>query len=108
MTAYNTIQENLSNIYNILTTNDELKEIKYFFLNSSIYNNDTFSSSYYELNTKLDQMRKALNELNSKATDVDIMLNQCRSLILVEQKKYPKLQKKYTKYCGLKKPSHAA
>jgi len=94
----NQIQQQISILYDLLTDNKDFSEIKYWFLNTPIGQNENFIAFNYQLNFQKQVARRDLNRLSETTEEIQALVNQCRQLVLIEQEKDENLKKHYKQY----------
>jgi hypothetical protein len=92
------IQQQMSILYDLLTDNKDFSEIKYWFLNTPIGQNESFIAFNYQLNLQKQVARRDLNRLSETTEEIQALVNQCRQLVLIEQEKDKNLKKHYKQY----------
>ena len=92
------IQQQISVLYDLLTNNQDFNEIRHWFLNTPMGQNENFIAFNYQLNLQKQIVRKDLNRLSETTEEIQILINQCRQLVLVEKEKDENLKKYYKQY----------
>ena len=91
-------QQSITAIYDVLEDNKDFADIEYWIANETISNNENYLNLIYKIHKQKDYVTKSLNHLTELIGDLEIFINQCKNLILIEVKKDKKLEKKYNKY----------
>ena len=94
----NQIQQQISILYDLLTDNKDFSEIKHWFFNTPIGQNENFIAFNYQLNLQKQVARRDLNRLSETTEEIQVLVNQCRQLVLIEQEKDENLKKHYKQY----------
>ena len=94
----NQIQKQISVLYDLLTNNNDFSEIKHWFLNTPMGQNESFIAFNYQLNIQKQLARKDLNKLSETTEEIQALINQCRQLVLIEKEKDENLKKHYKQY----------
>lgn len=92
------IQQQISVLYDLLTNNNDFSEIKHWFLNTPMGQNENFVAFNYQLNLQRQVARKDLNKLSETTEEIQALVNQCRQLVLIEKEKDESLKKYYKQY----------
>lgn len=92
------IQQQISVLYDLLTNNQDFNEIRHWFLNTPMGQNEHFVAFNYQLNLQKQIVRKDLNKLSETTEEIQTLINQCRQLVLVEKEKDENLKKYYKQY----------
>lgn len=93
----NIIQQQITILYDLITENTErdFEEIRYWLKSTKVGENETFAGVADQLGTQIRVIRKDLNKLSESTEDLQIILRQCKTLILLEQQKAENLKKYY-------------
>lgn len=96
---FSQIQQQITILYDLITENTErdFEEIRYWLKNTSVGQNEMFASVADQLGTQIRIIRKDLNKLSESTEDLQIILRQCKTLILLEQRKNEDLKRYETK-----------
>jgi hypothetical protein len=94
----NQIQQQISVLYDLLTNNQDFSEIRHWFFNTSLGQNENFIAFNYQLNLQKQIARKDLNRLSETTEEIQALINQCRQLVLIEKEKDENLKKHYKQY----------
>lgn len=94
----NQIQQQISILYDLLTNNQDFSEIRHWFFNTPIGQNENFIAFNYQLNLQKQIARKDLNRLSETTEEIQALINQCRQLVLIEKEKDENLKKHYKQY----------
>jgi len=81
------IQQQISVLYDLLTNNKDFNDIKDWFLNTPIGQNECFVTCHYQLNIQKQIARKELNKLSETTEEIQALVNQCKQLVLIEKEK---------------------
>ena len=92
------IQQQISVLYDLLTNNKDFNDIKNWFLNTPMGENEYFVAFYYQLNLQKQIARRELNKLSETTEEIQALVNQCRQLVLIEKEKDESLKKYYKQY----------
>ena len=95
------IQRHITSIYSKLDDFDNTKdllEIRYWLLSSNLGQNDNFLMARFNIEKQRELVTRHLTRLSESVDDLEIRVNQCTQLILLEKKKDPKFAKAYDKY----------
>jgi len=95
------IQQNISNLYNLIDDFDntrDLLEIRYWLLSSNLGQNDNFLVARFNIEKQRELVTRHLTRLSESVDDLELNVNRCKQLILVEKEKDPKFAKAYDKY----------
>jgi|JI6StandDraft_1071083.scaffolds.fasta_scaffold05427_6 hypothetical protein len=95
------IQQNITNLYNLIDDLDNTKdllEIRYWLLNSNLGYNNNFLVARFNIEKQRGIVTRHLTQLAESVDDLELSVNRCKQLILVEKEKDPKFAKVYDKY----------
>jgi hypothetical protein len=95
------IQQNITNLYNLIDDFDntrDLLEIRYWLLSSNLGQNDNFLVARFNIEKQRELVTRHLTRLSESVDDLELNVNRCKQLILVEKEKDPKFAKAYDKY----------
>ncbi len=95
------IQQHITSIYNALDDFDNTKnllEIRYWLLSSNLGQNDNFLVARFNIEKQKELVTRHLTRLSESVDDLEISVNRCKQLILVEKEKDPKFARAYDKY----------
>lgn len=95
------IQQNITNLYNLIEDFDntrDLLEIRYWLLSSNLGQNDNFLMARFNIEKQKELVTRHLTQLSESVDNLEIRVNQCTQLILLEKKKDLKFAKAYDKY----------
>ena len=95
------IQQHITSIYNALDDFDntrDLLEIRYWLLSSNLGQNDNFLAARFNIEKQKSVVTRHLTRLSESVDDLEIRVNQCKQLVLVEKEKDPKFARAYDKY----------
>ncbi len=95
------IQQNISNLYNLIDDFDntrDLLEIRYWLLSSNLGQNDNFLVARFNIEKQRELVTRHLTRLSESVDDLELNVNRCTQLILVEKEKDHKFAKAYDKY----------
>ena len=95
------IQRHITSIYSKLDDFDntrDMLEIRYWLLSSNLGQNDNFLMARFNIEKQRELVTRHLTRLSESVDDLEIRVNQCTQLILLEKKKDPKFAKAYDKY----------
>ena len=95
------IQQNITNVYNLIDDLDntrDLLEIRYWLLSSNLGQNDNFLVARFNIEKQRELVTRHLTRLSESVDDLELNVNRCTQLILVEKEKDPKFAKAYDKY----------
>jgi hypothetical protein len=95
------IQQNITNVYNLIDDFDntrDLLEIRYWLLSSNLGQNDNFLMARFNIEKQKAVVTKHLTQLAESVDNLEISVNRCKQLVLVEKDKDPKFAKVYDKY----------
>lgn len=97
------IQQHITSIYNELdnyNTSKDVVAIRYWLLHSPLSQNDNFLSTVSNINKQTKLITRNLTQLSESIDDLEIFINQCKNLALIETKKDKRFLKEYHKYYG--------
>ena len=95
------IQRHITSIYSKLDDFDNTKdllEIRYWLLSSNLGQNDNFLMARFNIEKQRSVVTRHLTQLAESVDDLEISVNRCKQLVLVEREKDPKFAKVYDKY----------
>ena len=95
------IQRHITSIYSKLDYFDNTKdllEIRYWLLSSNLGQNDNFLMARFNIEKQRSVVTRHLTQLAESVDDLEISVNRCKQLVLVEREKDPKFAKVYDKY----------
>ncbi len=95
------IQRHITSIYSKLDDFDNTKdllEIRYWLLSSNLGQNDNFLVARFNIEKQSSVVTRHLTQLAESVDDLEISVNRCKQLVLVEREKDPKFAKVYDKY----------
>ncbi len=95
------IQQNITALYNMIDDFDNTKdllEIRYWLLNSNLGENNNYLMARFNIEKQKAVVIGHLTRLSEAVDDLEIKINQCTQLILLEKEKDPKFAKVYDKY----------
>ena len=95
------IQRHITSIYSKLDDFDNTKdllEIRYWLLSSNLGQNDNFLMARFNIEKQRSVVTRHLTQLAESVDDLEISVNRCKQLVLVEREKDPKFAKAYDKY----------
>ena len=95
------IQRHITSIYSKLDDFDNTKdllEIRYWLLSSNLGQNDNFLMARFNIEKQRELVTRHLTRLSESVDDLEISVNRCKQLVLVEREKDPKFAKAYDKY----------
>lgn len=95
------IQQHITSIYNALDDFDntrDLLEIRYWLLSSNLGQNDNFLVARFNIEKRKELVTRHLTRLSESVDDLEISVNRCKQLVLVEREKDPKFARAYDKY----------
>ena len=93
-----TIQENITNIYSSITNHQGLTDINYWLTHSTLGNNENYLEPVYKIHHQRGLITKNLNQLSELVDDLEIFINQCKNLLLIEKRKDKQFARDYDKY----------
>ena len=94
------IQRHITGIFNELDryhTSKDLKEIRYWF-DRDWLKNDEFYMSFTHMERLTKMVAKQLNQLSESVDDLEIRVNKCKQLIILEKDKNENFARRYNKY----------
>ena len=95
------IQQHITSIYSELDDFDNTKdllEIRYWLLSSNLGQNDNFLAARFNIEKQKSVVTRHLTRLSESVDDLEIRVNRCKQLVLVETAKDPKFARAYDKY----------
>jgi chromosome segregation ATPase len=95
------IQQNITNLYNLIDDLDntrDLLEIRYWLLNSNLGENNNYLTARFNIEKQKSVVTRHLTRLSESVDDLEIRVNRCKQLVLIEREKDPKFAKAYDKY----------
>lgn len=95
------IQQHITSIYNALDDFDntrDLLEIRYWLLSSNLGQNDNFLVARFNIEKQKSVVTRHLTRLSESVDDLEISVNRCKQLVLIEREKDPKFARAYDKY----------
>ena len=95
------IQQHITDIYSVLDDFDntrDLLEIRYWLLSSNLGQNDNFLAARFNIEKQKSVVTEHLTRLSESVDDLEIRVNRCKQLVLVEKEKDPKFARAYDKY----------
>ena len=95
------IQQHITSIYNALDDFDntrDLLEIRYWLLSSNLGQNDNFLVARFNIEKQKELVTRHLTRLSESIDDLEISVNRCKQLVLIEKEKDPKFARAYNKY----------
>ena len=95
------IQRHITSIYSKLDDFDNTKdllEIRYWLLSSNLGQNDNFLMARFNIEKQKELVIRHLTRLSESVDDLEIRVNRCKQLVLVEKEKDPKFARAYDKY----------
>ena len=95
------IQQHITDIYSVLDDFDntrDLLEIRYWLLSSNLGQNDNFLMARFNIEKQKELVTRHLTRLSESVDDLEIRVNRCKQLVLVEKEKDPKFARAYDKY----------
>lgn len=95
------IQQHITSIYNALDDFDntrDLLEIRYWLLSSNLGQNDNFLVARFNIEKQKSVVIRHLTRLSESVDDLEISVNRCKQLVLIEREKDPKFARAYDKY----------
>jgi hypothetical protein len=95
------IQQHITSIYSELDDFDNTKdllEIRYWLLSSNLGQNDNFLVAKFNIEKQKSVVTGYLTRLSESVDDLEIRVNRCKQLVLVETAKDPKFARAYDKY----------
>lgn len=92
------MQQQITILYDLLTHNDDFGELKYWLTNTLIGQKANFIAFYYQINLQKEEVRRDLNKLSETIEKLQMLINQCHHVVLIEQEKDQNFKKHYEKY----------
>lgn len=95
------IQRHITGIYDELDryhASKDLREIHYWFARDWLKENDEFHMSFIHMERLIKQVTKNLNQLSESVDDLEIRVNKCKQLIILEKDKNENFARRYNKY----------
>jgi hypothetical protein len=95
------IQNCITSIYEAIenyNTCREFSEIRYWFLRSTLGQNDNFLSCISNIDKQKKLVIRNLNQLSESVDDLEILINQSKNLVQLERNKDKQFAKHYEKY----------
>jgi len=95
------IQQNISNLYNLIDDLDntrDLLEIRYWLLNSNLGDNNNYLIARFNIEKQKSVVTRHLTRLSEAVDNLEIYVQRCKQLVLVESEKDPKFARAYDKY----------
>ena len=95
------IQRCISSVYNavdLFNTCYEFNEIRYWLLNSNLGGNENYLSLISQIDKQKKLITRNLTQLSESVDDLEISINRCKHLVLLEREKNQKFAKHYEKY----------
>ena len=95
------IQRHITGIYSELDDFDNTKdllEIRYWLLSSNLGQNDNFLVARFNIEKQKSVVTRHLTQLAESVDDLEISVNRCKQLVLIEREKDPKFARAYDKY----------
>lgn len=95
------IQRHITGIFNELDryhTSKDLKEIHYWYDREWFRGNDEFRVSFTHMERLIKLVTKHLNQLSESVDDLEIRVNKCKQLIILEKDKNENFARRYNKY----------
>ena len=95
------IQQHITSIYDALDDFDntrDLLEIRYWLLSSNLGQNDNFLVARFNIEKQKELVTRHLTRLSESVDDLEISVNRCKQLVLVEREKDSKFARAYDKY----------
>ncbi len=95
------IQQHITGIYSELDDFDntrDLLEIRYWLLSSNLGQNDNFLVARFNIEKQKSVVTRHLTQLAESVDDLEISVNRCKQLVLIEREKDPKFARAYDKY----------
>ncbi len=91
------IQQNITDIFNIITANRDFDTIKYLFQNSTIQDNEHALAARGKLHNQSEKIRKVLNDLSEVTDELYATTEQCKQFIELEKQKNPRFKATYNR-----------
>ena len=95
------IQQCISSVYNAIELFNacyEFAEIRHWLLNSNLGRNENYLSVISQIDKQKKLITRHLTQLSESVDDLEISINRCKHLVLIERKKDQKFAKHYEKY----------
>ena len=95
------IQRCISSVYNAIDLFNscyEFTEIRHWLLNSNLGRNENYLSVISQIDKQKKLITRNLTQLSESVDDLEISINRCKHLVLIERKKDQKFAKHYEKY----------
>ena len=95
------IQRCISSVYNAIELFNacyEFAEIRHWLLNSNLGRNENYLSLISQIDKQKKLITRNLTQLSESVDDLEISINQCKHLVLLERNKDQKFAKHYEKY----------
>ena len=95
------IQRCISSVYNAIELFNacyEFNEIRHWLLNSNLGRNENYLSLISQIDKQKKLITRNLTQLSESVDDLEIRVNRCKQLVLVEREKDPKFARAYDKY----------
>ena len=95
------IQQCISSVYNAIELFNacyEFAEIRHWLLNSNLGRNENYLSVISQIDKQKKLITRNLTQLSESVDDLEISINRCKHLVLIERKKDQKFAKHYEKY----------
>jgi hypothetical protein len=97
------IQQHITSIYNELDNyalSKDIVAIRYWLLHSPLSQNDNFSFTVSSVDKQKKVVIRNLTQLSESVDDLELLVNQCKHLALIETKKDKNFLNEYKKYYG--------
>lgn len=95
------IQRHITGIFNELDryyTSKDLREIHYWSTRIWFKDNEEFHMSFTHMERLIKLVTRQLNQLSESVDDLEIRVNKCKQLIILEKDKNENFAKWHTKY----------
>lgn len=95
------IQQHITNLYNAMENYNichEFTEMRHWLLNSNLGMNENYLLVISQIDQQKKLVTRHLTQLSESVDDLEIFINQCKHLVLLERKKNQKFAKHYEKY----------
>jgi hypothetical protein len=95
------IQQHITNIYNVLDgyhSSKDFREIYYWSVREWFRENDEFHMSFTHIARLIKLVTRQLNQLSESVDDLEIRVNKCKQLIILEKDKNENFARRYNKY----------
>lgn len=92
------LQQNITNIYSIITDNRKLNELKNLMFHNTIEPNATTERLLHELKIEEKKLRIKIQELSGSVEDLFSTIKICKNFIEREKNKNPEFKKVYDRY----------